>query len=607
MSRTTRETLDAALRAGRREDLTAGYLSPDLWERARASPLTGKALAGIEARAEEWARTDIGPLTFSRYRRFAEDGARRPYENDYFARRSRLMSLGITALARPGADTGPLEDIIWAICDEYTWSSPAHIEELLSPHPALPHAEQIDLFAAETAFALAEIRRLLAERISPLVAERIRAEVIRRVLDPIRGQRPFWETVETNWSAVCACSVGMAALYLLDEAEDPADADALAEITARMIDAMDCFLAGYGDDGACPEGLSYWTYGFGFFTIYADALHRRTGGRIDLFDDPTGKIEEIARFPHRVQLSGTAIAAFADSPPTHTLPPGLVARLSRRFPGIGMPPEQLLDTEPVDRLGRWGPALRGMVWANELPVVAPASAGSGSGTYFPDAQWMIVRSRTAGREVGFAAKGGHNEEPHNHNDLGSFVVAVDGQPLLAELGAGFYNGQYFGPDRYDILCTGSQGHSVPLLNGTVQRASREAAAEVLAAEHAPGRALFRIDISAAYPVAGLTSLVREFTFTDGVLTLRDRFEAEAPLDITERFMSFAPIEVTAPGEALIQGDTAALRLYYDATAWQPRVNHYPHVRQNATGTTVHSLDLRHTGATAHFELRARPE
>ncbi|MEU2671364.1 heparinase II/III family protein [Streptomyces sp. NPDC007164] len=220
---------------------------------------------------------------------------------------------------------------------------------------------------------------------------------------------------------------------------------------------------------------------------------------------------------------------------------------------------------------------------------------------------MIVRSRTAGREVGFAAKGGHNEEPHNHNDLGSFVVAVDGEPLLAELGAGFYNGQYFGPDRYDILCTGSQGHSVPLLNGTVQRDSREAAAEVLAAEHAPGRALFRIDISAAYPVTGLTSLVREFAFTDGVLTLRDRFEAEAPLDITERFMSFAPIEVTAPGEALIRGDAAALRLYYDATAWQPRVSRYPHVRQDATRTTVHSLDLRHTGATAHFEFRAHPE
>ncbi|MER5365847.1 hypothetical protein [Streptomyces sp. NPDC002722] len=113
--------------------------------------------------------------------------------------------------------------------------------------------------------------------------------------------------------------------------------------------------------------------------------------------------------------------------------------------------------------------------------------------------------------------------------------------------------------------------------------------------------------SAAYPVSGLTSLVREFTFADGVLTLRDRSGAQTPLDITERFMSFAPIESTAPGEALIQGDTAALRLHYDASAWQPRVNHYPHVRQDATGTTVHSLDLRHTGATAHFEPRAHPE
>ncbi|MFF8618938.1 heparinase II/III family protein [Streptomyces sp. NPDC015350] len=605
-----------ALRAGRREDLIAGYRSPELWERVRAAPLGGPALRTIAARAEKWASRSIEPLPLSLYRRYAEDGSRAPFQDVYFrARRNRLTDLALTALCRPDMDLAPLEDLVWAVCDEYAWALPAHIDGLLDPDPPHPHAEQIDLFAAETAFTLAELRHLFAGRLSPLVAERIRQEVSRRVLRPILNRpAPWWESARTNWSAVCACSVGMAALHLLDETvgtdDDIGGMTALAQITSRMIEAMRCFLSGYGDDGACPEGLAYWSYGFGFFTIYADALHRRTAGRIDLFDDPTGKVEEIARFPERVFLSGTATAAFSDSPPHSTIDPGLAARLSRRFPTVAPPSPDRLGKEPVNSMGSWATALRSLIWTADPEPSRPAREAkslAGTGCYFRDVQWMIARTTTAdGRHLAFAAKGGHNDELHNHNDVGSFVLAVDGEPLLAELGQGFYSGQYFGPGRYDILCTGSRGHNVPLIDGTPQRASREAAAEVLTAERTRERGLFRLDISRAYPVPALSSLVREFTFAEGHLVLRDRITAEEPVEITERFVSFAPIALDAPGRALVRGDGAALLLSYDASAWEARVLHHPHVRHDGTTTTVHSLDLRCTSPDAGFELRARP-
>ncbi|MFH9478653.1 hypothetical protein ACH4L7_33175 [Streptomyces anulatus] len=607
-----------ALEAGRREDLIAGYRSPDLWRRAQASPLSGPAMGDVVARAGTWAGTGIEPLPLSLYRRYAADGSRAPFQDVYLrARRNRLTDLALTALWGPDTDPAPLEDLIWAVCDEYTWCLPAHVDGLLEPHPSRPHAEQIDLFAAETAFTLAELRHLLADRLSPLVAERIRSEVLRRVLRPIlEGPAPWWESARTNWSAVCAGSVGMAALHLLDGTADSAgtdradDAAALVRITTRMIEAMGCFLAGYGDDGACPEGLAYWSYGFGFFTVYADALHRRTAGLIDLFDDPTGKVEEIARFPERVFLSGTATAAFSDSPPHSTLCPGLAARLRRRFPALAPPPADRLETEPVNSMGSWPTALRSLVWANESEPPrhdSGAEAPVDPGGYFRDVQWMISRATTADRQhIAFAAKGGHNDELHNHNDVGSFVLAVDGEPLLAELGQGFYTGQYFGPGRYDILCTGSQGHSVPLFNGTPQRASRKAAAEVLAAEHSPERGLFRIDITSAYPVPELTSLVREFTFADGRLTLHDRITADAPVQITERFMSFAPITLDAPGRALVRGDRAALLLSYDASDWEAGVLRHTHEKHDGTVVTVHSLDLRCTSTAVDLELEARP-
>ncbi|MFG3257294.1 heparinase II/III family protein [Streptomyces sp. NPDC048172] len=605
-----------ALRAGRREDLIAGYRSPELWDRVRASPLGGPALKAVAARAEAWADAPVEPLPFSLYRRYAEDGARAPFQDVYFRRRrNRLTDLALTALSEPDGEgrrcLGPLEDLIWAVCDEYAWALPAHLEGLTDPRPPRPHAEQIDLFAAETAFTLAELRHLLADRLDPLVAARIRDEVTRRVLRPLLDHpAPWWETARTNWSAVCGGSVGMAALHLLDDEDAEAE---LALITSRMTEAMRCFLTGYGDDGACPEGLAYWSYGFGFFTVYADALHRRTAGRVDLFaelDVPPGKLERIARFPERVFLSGTATAAFSDSPPHSTLDPGLAACLRRRFPALPPPPPDRLRTEPVNTMGSWPTALRSLVWAHESESGPEPSAHTAPepGGYLPDVQWMIARTRTrtGGHEVAFAAKGGHNDELHNHNDVGSFVLAVDGEPLLAELGQGFYSAQYFGPGRYDILCTGSQGHSVPLLDGTPQRASRDAAAEVLAAERTARRTLFRLDLARAYPVPALTSLVREFAFSGGSLVLRDRLTAAAPVEITERFMSFAPITLEAPGRALVQGSRAALRLSYDADAWEARVREHAHVSHDGTATPVRSLDLLRTAAEADLTLRAEP-
>ena len=52
---------------------------------------------------------------------------------------------------------------------------------------------------------------------------------------------------------------------------------------------------------------------------------------------------------------------------------------------------------------------------------------------------MAARS-SQGSERGFyvAAKGGHNAESHNHNDVGSFIVYADGYPALIDVGVEAY-------------------------------------------------------------------------------------------------------------------------------------------------------------------------
>ena len=79
-----------------------------------------------------------------------------------------------------------LQDIIWSILDEFTWALPAHIPQNSDIEDCIMH---IDLFAAETAFTLAEISHILSDKLDKTIVERIKYEVYRRVLKPYLSGR----------------------------------------------------------------------------------------------------------------------------------------------------------------------------------------------------------------------------------------------------------------------------------------------------------------------------------------------------------------------------------------------------------------------------------
>ncbi|HTX26243.1 MAG TPA: heparinase II/III family protein [Streptosporangiaceae bacterium] len=102
-----------------------------------------------------------------------------------------------------------------------------------------------------------------------------------------------------------------------------------------------------------------------------------------------------------------------------------------------------------------------------------------------------------------AAKAAHNGEGHNHNDVGPFIVALDGRPVLIDVGVGLYTRQTFGPDRYEIWTMQSSWHDVPEVDGAAQESGREHAARrvqgLLAAVW--GTCVFRIALGASRPAA----------------------------------------------------------------------------------------------------------
>ena len=125
---------------------------------------------------------------------------------------------------------------------------------------------------------------------------------------------------------------------------------------------------------------------------------------------------------------------------------------------------------------RWNAAYRDWIWTKQyLNVLKGRSDGSenaaeervcsGTFTYLADAEWAIA---TGKHQTAFAIKGGNNGEPHNHNDVGSFLYFIGEEEIISDLGAGEYTKAYFGPERYSVLCCSSRGHSVPILDGKEQ-------------------------------------------------------------------------------------------------------------------------------------------
>lgn len=541
--------------------------------------------------------TPTEQLTFSLFRRFEECGDRLAFEDLYFNRRQKLLAyaLGYWLYERE-EDLALLEDIIWVILDEYTWSLPAHLFRQGLSVVQKEDTYTVDLFAAETAHALAETVSLLGDVLHPIIKERIHREIESRIFARAYENHGefFWHKVTNNWSAVCSGSVGMAAMYEIS------DDERLSFFIERALLTLQNFYKGFPKDGACLEGLSYWDYGFGYFMAFADMLYRRTEGEINLFDDE--HIKNAGFFYTKVFFKGARTVSFSDGGSRGKCSPGALSMLSHYYPDFVIPGAEYISFDYSGTgCARFARTIRDVVYAaptlkdNKNEIV---------GTYqLPDAGWFISSSQTG---VGVAAKAGTNNEPHNHNDIGSFLVYKNGESIIADIGAGEYTRQYFDPKtRYSIFCNNSFSHSVPIINGEGQKAGAAFyAKDVKMSENG-----MVSDISTAYSVEGLKSLIRDFTFdkSTGTVTVRDAYEFDlVPKSVTERFVSPGEPEIF-DGKVVITTNNQDMAIYYEAESWSVKYelvidkNH----RGNDRQTYVIDFALKNPAKsiTAEFEIK----
>ncbi|MGN0745972.1 MAG: heparinase II/III family protein, partial [Aristaeellaceae bacterium] len=140
------------------------------------------------------------------------------------------------------------------------------------------------------------------------------------------------------------------------------------------------------------------------------------------------------------------------------------------------------------------------------------------------------------REVGgflLCCKGGTNGESHNHNDVGSFMLYVDGEPLMVDAGNMVYTAKTFSDARYTLWNTRSGYHNLPLIGGCEQLPGAQYAARDC-------RKLdngLELDMAGAYgPKACVTRAKRFISVAMGMLTLEDSIELTEAKPVTWVFM-----------------------------------------------------------------------
>lgn len=464
-----------------------------------------------------------GGYTYKEYTAYFKTGERKLFEHKYF--RVYRWRLATSAVLYYIYETEEYYDIlletIWAICNEYSWALPNHSEDETEEENIF---DFIDLFAAETGHAMAEIIYFVGEKLPPALVRRMRFELNRRIFHPFERRSFWWEKSPTNWAAVCAGSVGMTYLY-----ERPEDFE---RVKPRIYSVLDSFLAGFSDEGVCYEGLSYWNYGFGYYIDFAAMLYDITEGEEDLLHRE--KVEKIAHFQQKMFIDGSVVS-FSDSTRNTIYHPGRTCYLAKTFKGIYTP--RYAKPEWMDNCARFSSCIRNLVWLDN-----EEKAEETGWEYLPEAGWYI--SHLDG--FSFAAKAGHNAEQHNHNDVGSFIISDKSGQVLTDYGCGEYTNQYFmRHTRYLDLCNSSRGHSVPEIDGVAQCDGIDYCAKDVAASENE----LSMDMAKAYPHASLKMLVRSFKIEGNKIILHDSygFSDNSAHDICERFVTMIKPEITPDG------------------------------------------------------------
>jgi hypothetical protein len=562
----------------------AWRLFPEADDRAAWIALPAAHRSVLLAEGEAALAWDWPAMPLALWLDFTQTGNRARFEDVHFQRRNRLLRLALAeCVEHSGRFTSAIADGLWLICEETSWCLPAHLG-LQNRGPGLPDVAEpvVDLFAAETAAMLAWIDRLLGPQLAavhPVLLERIRQEVDRRLLTPCLTREDFWwmgwevglHSVN-NWNPWCNAN-WLACVLLLED-----NPDRRVQAVHKSLRSLDVFLDHLPADGGCDEGPDYWGRAGASLFDALELLHAATGGKINLYAEPL--IRETARYVMRAHIDGDWVLNFADAHARGKSESLLIWRLGCRIgddvlAAFGAWQHRRQHGRWFDKINSPGRLVAGLFAAAEAggaPVAAPLLRD----VWLPNLQIAVARD-TGGTAAGFylAAKGGHNAESHNHNDIGNFVVFLDGAPLLIDLGVETYTAKTFSPQRYEIWTMQSPWHNLPVINGTHQVSGREFSARDARYRADDTAAELQLELAGAWPAAAaINRWTRTLRLERGrKIVLTDDYQLrESREPAVFNFITQAAPEIGTSGVIRLKTHLGAIALLqFDATRLEAKI------------------------------------
>lgn len=545
------------------------YTDRAVWE--RLAPAIRHELI---RKGEEALQFDWGIIRATDYLEFTKSGNRKVMEDPQNKREQMLQNLALAELVEgKGRFIPALVDGVWTVSEQSTWVLSAHLP-LQKRGAGLPDPDDlvIDLTSGRIGALMSWIHYYFApsfDQINPLIADRIRREVRTRVLEPYYTRTDLWWMgfrggMVNNWNVWVNFNVLQCILLMENNPEKR-----IENVYKTML-SVDKFINAYPDDGGCDEGPSYWGHAGGMLFQYLELLYGATGGKVDLYGNEL--VKNIGRYIYRAYIADPYVVNFADATAKGSIYPGLVYRYGK---AIGDPVMQNFGTFYAQKKNFGASVPSGTLESviHDLFDTKEILAGEAAEPliaqcWLPQSEFATARDQEGStRGFFFAAKGGYNDESHNHNDVGTFILYYNGLPALVDAGVGTYTRQTFSKDRYKIWTMQSGYHNLPVINGADQAFGKQYKATDVRFKSSAKSVDFSLNIAGAYPdTAVVKTWQRGYQLNRGTsFIISDAYTlVENKGNTALHFLTSCKVQEERPGLLKLIGDGFVLQMQYDA-------------------------------------------
>jgi hypothetical protein len=514
------------------------------------------------------------------YLEIIRSGDRR--QDVYAEPRSALVALVMGELAEgKGRFTDQIVNGVWYYSEQTWWGWSAHLTAQKAPH-GLPDADEpvIDLGVGEITNILSWTWFLFKDefdKIHPLIATRLKNEIMKKAVIPYYERNDFWwqgldgSRDVNNWNPWTNHNMLTAILILED------DQAKKIKGVEKLVMSLDQFINVYPNDGGCDEGPSYWGRAGASLYQCLDLLKRATNGKFDVYDNQV--VKNMGNYIYKAYIEYPYFINFADADATTGSRPQIIYSYGK---DIGDPVMQKFGVF-LAKKQEWSEKIPGGKVDEQIMQLmhlkeienAPAENALIADFWLPETEVAGARDK-AGSSAGFffAAKGGHNAESHNHNDLGTCVLYFNGKPCLVDIGRETYTMKTFSSRRYEIWTMQSQYHNLPKINGIDQKEGREFVATNSNFVADAKKATFSTDISKAYPdEAQVNKWVRSYTLERGKrFVISDNYNLkEVVTPSTLNFVTNCKVTDSGAGIIKLEGDSFTLNMAYNAKNVTPKI------------------------------------